>query len=100
MRALLVLASGGVTVTPNASGLPGVSTVVSMLGGLQIYGEIVCIVGLIAGAAWWAISSHSSNYQGAAHGRSAVVVSALAGLVVGFAPALVNWFFNLGLAAH
>ena len=100
MSALVALGGTGVTVTPNASGLPGTSTLLSMLGGLQVWGEIVCIIGLIVGAGFWAVSSHSSNYQGAAHGRTAVVVSALAGLIVGFAPDLVEWFFNLGLSAH
>jgi hypothetical protein len=95
-----VLAASGIDVSPNASGLPGSSSLVSLLGGLQFDAELAVIAAIIIGAAVWALSSHSNNYQGASRGKTAVIVSLLAGLLIGFGPALVEWFFSLGQSAH
>lgn len=100
MSALIRLGSSGINVTPNASGLPGSDSLVSLVGGLQFDAVLAALAALIIGAAVWALSSHSGNYQGAARGRTAVIVSALAALLIGFGPGLVNWFFNLGQGAH
>jgi hypothetical protein len=95
-----VLAASGIDISPNASGLPGSSTLVSLLGGLQFDTELVVIAAIIIGAGVWAACSHSNNYQGASRGKTAVIVSVLAGLLAGFGPALVEWFFSLGQSAH
>jgi hypothetical protein len=100
MIAPLVLSASGINVTPNASGLPGSGSLVSLLGGLQFDAELASIAAVIIGAAVWALSSHSNNYQGASRGRTAVIVSAIAALLIGFGPDLVGWFFNLGQSAH
>jgi hypothetical protein len=100
MNAALVLAASGIDVSPNASGLPGSSSLVSLLGGLQFDAELAAIAAIIIGAAVWALSSHSNNYQGASRGRAAVVVSALAAVVIGFGPSLIEWFFTFGQSAH
>jgi hypothetical protein len=95
-----VLQAGGINISPDATGLPGSSSLVSLLGGLQFDAELAAIAAVIIGAAVWALSSHSNNYQGASRGRTAVIVSALAGLVIGFGPALIEWFFSFGRSAH
>jgi len=95
----LVLQSG-INVSPDASGLPGSSALVSLLGGLQFDAELAAIAAVIIGAAVWALSSHANNYQGASRGRTAVIVSALAALVIGFGPGLIEWFFSFGRSAH
>ena len=89
-----------VTITPNASGLPGSSTLISMLGGLQFDGVLAAIAGVIIGAAVWALSAHANNYQGASRGRSAVIASGVAALLIGFGPGLVQALFSLGQATH
>jgi len=66
----LVLQSG-INVSPDASGLPGSSALVSLLGGLQFDAELAAIAAVIIGAAVWALSSHANNYQGASRGRTA-----------------------------
>jgi len=89
-----------VTITPNASGLPGSSTLVTMLGGLQFDGVLAAIAGVIIGAAVWALSAHANNYQGASRGRSAVIASGVAALLIGFGPGLAQALFTLGQATH
>ena len=51
---------------------------------------------LVAGAAVWAWASHSHNHQYTANGRRAALVSALAALLIGAAPALINFFAEAG----
>ena len=100
MTATSVLAAAGISVSPNASGLPGSSSLVSLLGGLQFDALLAAIAGILIGAAVWALSSHTNNYQGSSRGRTAVIVSALSAVVFGFGPALIQWFFNFGQSAH
>ena len=100
MSAALVLAAASIDVSPDASGLPGSSSLVSLLGGLQFDALLAAIAGILIGAAVWALSSHTNNYQGSSRGRTAVIVSAVAAVVIGFGPALIQWFFNFGQAAH
>jgi len=87
-------------ITPNPGGLPGTSTLIHMLGGLQFDAMLAAIAGVIIGAGVWAVSAHSNNYQGSSRGRTAVLASALAALVIGFGPALVHSLFNTGAAAQ
>jgi hypothetical protein len=87
-------------VTPNASGLPGSNTLLSLLGGLQFDAVLVAVAGVVIGAAVWAISSHSNNYSGASRGRSAVIASGAAALLIGFGPTLVQTLFSLGQTSH
>jgi hypothetical protein len=55
---------------------------------------------VIIGAAVWALSAHANNYQGASRGRSAVIASGVAALLIGFGPGLVQALFSLGQATH
>jgi len=89
-----------VNITPSAGGLPGTSTLLNMLGGLQFDAMLAAIAGVIIGAGVWAVSAHSNNYQGSGRGRTAVLASALAALVIGFGPSLVHTLFNTGAAAQ
>jgi len=100
VTATSVLAAAGISVSPNASGLPGSSSLVSLLGGLQFDALLAAIAGILIGAAVWALSSHTNNYQGSSRGRTAVIVSALSAVVIGFGPALIQWFFAFGQSAH
>jgi hypothetical protein len=50
----------------------------------------------VLGAAAWALGSHSNNYQYSSAGRRAVIVSAMAALVIGAAPVVVNFLFSEG----
>jgi hypothetical protein len=96
----ITLLAGIVSVNPSASGVPGSAAVQKIADGIAWWALILSLVGLVIGAASWALGSHSSNYQYATAGRRAVVVSGLAALVIGAAPALVNFFFSTGQQVH
>jgi hypothetical protein len=81
---------------PNPSGLPGTDQLTSLASGLGFWALLIAIAAMVVGAAMWAIGNHSQNYQQSFNGRRTVITSGLAALVIGAAPALVSWFFNLG----
>lgn len=81
---------------PNGSGLPGISELHTLANGLGSWALIVALVGLVIGAAVWALGSHSQNYHQSVAGRRAVLVSGAAALLVGAAPGIISFFFNAG----
>ena len=81
---------------PNPNNLPGTDQLTSLASGLGFWALLIAIAAMVMGAAMWAIGNHSQNYQQSFNGRRTVVASGLAALVIGAAPALVSWFFNLG----
>lgn len=85
-----------VHLSPDANGLPGGAVLQRLTNGLGGWALVLALVGLVVGAAAWALGSHSQNYQHSMVGRRAVLVSALAALLIGAAPALVNFFFHAG----
>ncbi len=89
-----------VSVTPSSSGLPGTATLVNLLDGLQFDAILAAIAGVIVSAAAWALSAHSNNFAGAGRAKTALLASALAALLIGFGPALVQTLFATGAAAR
>jgi hypothetical protein len=79
--------AAGVTLNPDPAQLPG-------------GGTLQQLVGLVVGAAAWAIGAHSQNYHQALAGRRAVLVAGLAALLIGAAPTLINFFFGAGSGLH
>ena len=96
----MFLAASGITITPNASGLPGSSMLEQLVGGLQFDAELGAIAAMILSAVVWALSSHSNNYQGASRGKTALIASGVAAILIGFGPSLVETLFGIGQAAH
>lgn len=88
--------SAQLTLTPESGSLPGGAALQSLLNGLAWWALLACLVGLIVGAATWALGAHSNNYQGATTGRRAVLVSGAAALLIGAAPTLLNFLFGVG----
>ncbi|HZU74507.1 MAG TPA: DUF6112 family protein [Acidimicrobiales bacterium] len=82
--------------TPNIGALPGGHLLQVLADGISGWALMLAILGLLVGAATWAIGSHSQNYQHSTAGRRAVVVSGLAALLIGAAPAIVSFFFAAG----
>lgn len=99
-RHALVLLGGIVDVTPSANGVPGSAAIQRIADGIAWWALLLSLVGLVLGAASWAIGSHSSNWQYATAGRKAVIVSGISALLIGAAPALVNFFFSTGQQVH
>ena len=84
-----------VTVSPGTK-LPGTDQLQTLINGLGTWALMAALVGMLLGAALWALGHHSSNYQQAANGRKGLLVAGFAALIVGAAPALINFLFTLG----
>ena len=91
---------GDVRLNPNPRALPGSQVLQKMANGLAGWSLTISLVGLLLGAAVWALGAHGQNYHQATNGRRAVLVSGAAALLVGAAPVLINFFFNAGRAVH
>lgn len=97
---MIVVGIAGVTLQPALNGLPGGDALQSLVNGLGAWALIAAMVGLVIGAAAWALGVHSQNYQQSMIGRRAVLVSGLAALLIGAAPAIINFFYGAGLKVH
>jgi MFS family permease len=89
-----------VTLTPDPGNLPGGAVLQHLTDGLGGWALLAALVGLVIGAALWALGAHAQNYQHSFVGRRTVLVSGLAALLIGAAPALVNFFFHAGQGVH
>lgn len=92
--------SSVVNAKPDSSGLPGADVLSNLTNGLEYWALAIALLGLIIGAACWAVGSHSQNFHQSVTGRRAVLVSGLAALIIGASPALINWFFSAGSGIH
>jgi hypothetical protein len=90
--------SGGpaLDIHPDASALPGTDLIEKLVSGFGYWALIAAIAGMLLSAVVWAVGHHSANYQQAYNGRKGVLVAAVAAIVIGAAPVLVEFFFNLG----
>src|ERR1700734_1765927 len=100
LLAYLADAGNQVQLHPSMASLPGGGTLQALVNGLGAWALIAALVGLVIGAAAWALGVHSQNYQQSMVGRRAVLVSALAALLIGAAPVIVNFFFGQGTNLH
>jgi len=91
---------GDVGLNPDPSKLPGGNVLTQLTDGIGGWALILALVGLVVGAAAWALGAHSQNYQQSFVGRRAVLVSGLAALLIGAGPAIINFFFHTGEAVH
>jgi MFS family permease len=89
-------AVSGVTLNPDTGNLPGGALLQHLTDGLGGWALVFALVGLVIGAGGWALGAHSQNYHQSFNGRRTVLVSGLAALLIGAAPALVNFFFHAG----
>ncbi|MHB1503585.1 MAG: DUF6112 family protein [Acidimicrobiales bacterium] len=90
----------GVSLTPDAHALPGQQVLQQLTNGIGWWALVFSLVGLLVGAAAWALGAHSQNYHQSFVGRRAVLVSGLAAFLIGAAPGIVNFFFRTGLGIH
>ena len=89
-----------VTMSPDPSQLPGGQVLQKLTDGLGGWALALSLVGLLVGAAAWALGAHSQNYQQSYSGRKAVLVSGFAALLIGAGPGIVNFFFSTGQGVH
>ncbi len=83
-------------VSPNTTGLPGITTISNIVGALLTIGLISCVAGLVLAAIVWAIGSHSSNPNLASRGKAGVLVALVAAVLIGGANVLVDFFVTTG----
>jgi hypothetical protein len=89
-----------VQLKPVASNLPGSAELQKLADGLAGWCLIGALIALVVGAALWALGSHSQNMHQSMAGRRAVVTAILAAVLIGAAPALINFFFSAGQVVH
>lgn len=89
-----------VGLTPTISDLPGGDALQHLTDGLAAWALIGALVALVLGAGLWALGSHTQNMHQSSQGRRAVLTSLAAAILIGAAPALINFFFNAGLKVH
>jgi hypothetical protein len=95
-----LVTAAAVTLTPDAKALPGSTTLQHLVNGVAGWALVLSLAGLVIGAAAWALGSHSQNMHQSVIGRRAVMVSALAALIIGAAPTMINFFFSTGRSVH
>jgi hypothetical protein len=98
LRAIAVLVD--VKLNPSVANLPGSDVLQRLTDGLGGWALVAALVGLLVGAAAWALGSHSQNFHQTFVGRRTVLVSGLAALLIGAGPGLINFFFHAGLGVH
>jgi MFS family permease len=89
-----------VQMQPQPNALPGGNVLQSLMNGLEFWALALALVGLVVGAAAWALGSHGQNYHQSYVGRRAVLISGLAALLIGAGPGIVSFFFNTGQNVH
>lgn len=87
-------------VTPNTTGLPGLATLQGIAGAILTFGLVIAVASLVVAALAWAIGSHSNNPHVAGRGKSGVILSCAAALLIGASNALINFFNSAGQGLH
>jgi hypothetical protein len=87
-----------VNISPNTTGLPGISELQNIVGALLTFGLIAAVAGLVLSAMVWAVASHSGNVHLVGRAKSGVLVSAAAAMLTGGAVALISFFSHAGAA--
>ena len=95
LQALVNLAQE-VQLDPDVGELPGGDVLRDLTNGVAGFALIVCLIGLVVGAAMWAIGQTSSNYQQTVTGKRAFLISAMSALLIGGAAAIINFFYSAG----
>ncbi|HRY09581.1 MAG TPA: DUF6112 family protein [Candidatus Nanopelagicales bacterium] len=93
-------AAPAIDISPNSNGLPGLSSAERIVGALLMFGLVAAVAGVALSAMVWAIGSHSSNPHVAGRGKTGVLVSLAASMVIGAANTLVTFFNNAGAAVR
>jgi len=97
---LPITAFVAVGMNPNAQDLPGSNVLTLLTDGLAGWALIAAMAGVVIGAVMWAFGHYSQNYQQAYNGRRGVLVSALAAVLIGGAPYIINFLVQKGGTAH
>jgi hypothetical protein len=94
--ATAVLAVKNVKLNPDPSGLPGSKVLEDLVNGLGFWALLAALAGMVVGCIVWAAGAHGHNHHMAGRGRLGTLACAAAALLIGAAPALVNFFAEAG----
>jgi hypothetical protein len=89
-----------VNLSPTLTDLPGSGALQSIANGIAAWALIGALIALVLGAGLWAVGSHTQNMHQSSQGRRAVLTSLVAAILIGAAPALIDFFFKTGLSVH
>jgi hypothetical protein len=81
---------------PDPGQLPGGEVLQSITDGIMGWGLILALAALIISAVIWALGANSQNHHYAVAGKRGVFIAGLAALLIGAAPAIINFFFHTG----
>lgn len=89
-----------VQLSPNTTALPGSGALQNLANGLAGWALVASLIALVIGAAMWAFGSFSQNMHQSMAGRRTVIAAVGAAILIGAAPALINFFFSTGRTVH
>ena len=78
------------------SSLPGIAQLQGLVGGLITFGVVLSLAGFVLSAVAWGIGSHHGNSRFAQTGKSGVIISLVAAVLIGGGDALVTYFSGVG----
>ncbi len=84
---------------PVVAAIPGENVLQAVSDGLMAWAVVIGIIGLVVAAITWILGSNSDNYQQSAKGKRGVVYVLIGVALIGAAPVLVQWAFDLGQTA-
>ncbi|MHB1808114.1 MAG: DUF6112 family protein [Solirubrobacteraceae bacterium] len=85
-----------ISISPNSTGLPGISALQTLVGAVMTVGLILSVLALVIAAVVWGFGSHSANPHLAGRGKTGVLVACGAAIITGGAVAFVNFFWTVG----
>lgn len=94
--AVPVTLPANINITPNETGLPGISSLRTIVGAVMTFGLILSVLALIVSAVVWGFGSNSSNPHLAGRGKLGVLIACGAAIICGAAVTLVNFFWDVG----
>lgn len=96
VSAVVPIVPMNIDITPNDSGLPGISSLRTIVGAAMTIGLILSVLALIVSAVVWGFGSNSSNPHLTGRGKLGVLVSCGAAIITGAAVTLINFFWTVG----
>ena len=87
-----------VSVSPNASGMPGAALIQRLLDWCQMVALWGSLGALLAGAAMYGLARENGSYSGASRGKSLALGGLVGAIIAGVAPTAVNLLFRAASA--
>ncbi|MEM8925388.1 MAG: DUF6112 family protein [Actinomycetota bacterium] len=79
--------------------LPGTNVLTELGEGLRNWGIVIGVIAVVISGLLWALGAGSDNAAQATRGKRGVLYPLIAVALIGAAPVLVNWAFDLGESA-